>query len=189
MKRYIRSSTCDGYWYHARHGVGPGTIPRDVHLLKVIEDPENTWEDYFLLDRALTADELAEFDLREEHPPVYLQASAFAVAGPGYDYKMTYSCDGRQFAVRYNEPNRTGAMRAAIQMITPYDDAEYAWASIEGLKVTFYQGDKKLDDMHLWAYEEDEYEDIGEYVKSITDAVAKELINFNKDVDPVMVHN
>lgn len=70
MKRYIRTTRCDGYWYHARHGVGPGTIPRDCHLLDVVEDPDNSWKDYFLLDRALTAEELREFDLKEECPPV-----------------------------------------------------------------------------------------------------------------------
>lgn len=70
MRRKIYcTSECNGYWYHARHGVGPGTIPRDVHLLKVVEDPENSWKDYFLLDRALTSDELAEYDLKEKCPP------------------------------------------------------------------------------------------------------------------------
>lgn len=71
MKRYIRAYSDDrqGYWYHARHGVGPGTIPSGVKLLKVVEDPENSWKDYFLLDRALTTQELKEYDLKEKCPP------------------------------------------------------------------------------------------------------------------------
>lgn len=70
MRRKIYcTSDCNGYWYHARHGVGPGTIPKDVHLIKVVEDPENSWKDYFLLDRVLTTAELAEYDLKEECPP------------------------------------------------------------------------------------------------------------------------
>ncbi len=70
MRRKIYcTSDCKGYWYHARHGVGPGTIPRDVKLIKVVEDPENSWKDYFLLDRALTTQELSDYDLKEKCPP------------------------------------------------------------------------------------------------------------------------
>ena len=86
MKRYIKAYIDDGqgYWYHARHGVGPGTIPSDVKLLKVVEDPENSWKDYFLLDRALTTEELNEYDLKEKCPPsVNCSTSVKASTVPG----------------------------------------------------------------------------------------------------------
>ena len=70
MRRKIYStSDCKGYWYHARHGIGPGTIPNDVHLIKVVDDPENRWKDYICLDRFLTTQELRDYDLKEECPP------------------------------------------------------------------------------------------------------------------------
>lgn len=70
MRRQIYcTSGCNGYWYHARHGIGPGTIPNDVHLLKCVDDPENRWKDYICLDRFLTTQELRDYDLVEKCPP------------------------------------------------------------------------------------------------------------------------
>ena len=53
------------YWYKLRHGLGPGTLPKDVNVLKVVEDG---YKDYVLLDKMLTTDELNEFDIKEEEP-------------------------------------------------------------------------------------------------------------------------
>ena len=53
------------YWYLFKHGLGPGTMPKDCHLLKVIEDG---WKDYVLLDRMLTTDELNEYEIKEATP-------------------------------------------------------------------------------------------------------------------------
>ena len=57
------------YWYKFRHGLGPGTMPKDCHILKVIDDG---WKDYVLLDRMLTTQELNEYEIKEETPPVEL---------------------------------------------------------------------------------------------------------------------
>lgn len=60
------------YWYLTKHGLGPGMMPGDVHLLDVVEDG---WDTYILLDKMLTTDELNYFDIKEATPPAELLAS------------------------------------------------------------------------------------------------------------------
>ena len=66
-KQKITSSVDTGlhYWYKFKHGLGPGTMPSDCHLLKVVEDG---WKDYVLLDRMLTTEELNQYEIKEEEP-------------------------------------------------------------------------------------------------------------------------
>ena len=54
------------YWYLFKHGLGPGTMPKGVNVLKVIEDG---WKDYVLLDQMLTTQELNEYEIKEATPP------------------------------------------------------------------------------------------------------------------------
>jgi len=77
MKRYIKSFTTDqlkqqlgdnypkgGYLYIFKHGIGPGTIPRDVQIVKTKDLPNGytaVW-----LDRFLTTSELREYDIPSE---------------------------------------------------------------------------------------------------------------------------
>lgn len=60
------------YWYLTKHGLGPGMMPRDAHLIDVVEDGYDT---YVLLDKMLTTDELNYFDMKEKWPPEELLAS------------------------------------------------------------------------------------------------------------------
>lgn len=76
MKRYLKSSETsdfirknqmmpkDGYLYIFKHGIGPGTIPSDVSVVKVQDLPNNytaVW-----LDRWLTTSELKQYDIPSE---------------------------------------------------------------------------------------------------------------------------
>lgn len=77
MKKYIKSYTADelkaqlgdnypkgGYLYILKHGIGPGTIPRDVTVVKTKDLPN-----YYIavwLDRFLTAEELKQYDIPSE---------------------------------------------------------------------------------------------------------------------------
>lgn len=67
-KKDIKASIDTGlqYWYFTRHGLGPGMIPPDVHVLDVIDDG---WDTYVLVDKLLTTDELEYYDLKEKFPP------------------------------------------------------------------------------------------------------------------------
>lgn len=77
MKKYIKSYTADelkaqlgdnypkgGYLYILKHGIGPGTIPRDVTVVKTKDLPN--YYTAVWLDRFLTADELREYDIPSE---------------------------------------------------------------------------------------------------------------------------
>ena len=59
------------YWYLFKHGLGPGTMPKGVNVLKAMDDG---WKDYVLLDRMLTTDELNEYEIKEATPPEDLLA-------------------------------------------------------------------------------------------------------------------
>ena len=54
----------DGYMYLTKHGLGPGTLPKDVHLLKSKELPH--YMTAIWLDRFLTTDELKKLDIYPE---------------------------------------------------------------------------------------------------------------------------
>lgn len=54
----------DGYMYLTKHGLGPGTLPKDAHLLKAKDLPH--YMTAIWLDRFLTTDELKKFDIYPE---------------------------------------------------------------------------------------------------------------------------
>ena len=58
------------YWYFTTHGVGPGTVPKDLNVLEVREgqNEKGTWGDFICLDGVLNTDELDYYDLRELSP-------------------------------------------------------------------------------------------------------------------------
>ena len=77
MKKYIKSYTANelkaqlgdkypqgGYLYILKHGIGPGTIPRDVTVVKTKDLPN--YYTAVWLDRFLSADELREYDIPSE---------------------------------------------------------------------------------------------------------------------------
>lgn len=58
------------YWYFTLHGLGPGTIPKDLKVLETREGKNNkgTFGLYICLDGVLNTDELYEYDLKELVP-------------------------------------------------------------------------------------------------------------------------
>lgn len=54
----------DGYMYITKHGLGPGTLPKDAHLLKWKDLPN--YMTAIWLDRFLTTDELNQYDIYPE---------------------------------------------------------------------------------------------------------------------------
>lgn len=68
MKRVIRANYMNvpgGYRYILKHGVGPGTLPKDVNIIKYGEDRDD-WKTEVWLDRALSKDELERYDIPSE---------------------------------------------------------------------------------------------------------------------------
>ena len=58
------------YWYFTTHGIGPGTIPKDLHVLEVREgqNDKGTWGDFVCLDGILNTSELKKYDMIEKAP-------------------------------------------------------------------------------------------------------------------------
>lgn len=110
-------------------------------------------------------------------------------AATQYSDSTTISHGNKRFFVHYDPMDQFGGIYAQISEIHPYDDAEYAWAKIDGLVAYFYQNGKVIDKMHLASYEEEDWETPAEYFDDVLDSVAVELIHINKDVKPIMVHN
>lgn len=62
----IRSKTQDnGYWFFTRHGVQPGSVPKDVEILDIVDNPNGT---FVKLNRFLSTKELDYYDLVEKAP-------------------------------------------------------------------------------------------------------------------------
>lgn len=59
------------YWYFTTHGVGPGTIPKDLKVLETRDgqNQKGTWGEFFCLDGVLNTDELRTYDCIELAPP------------------------------------------------------------------------------------------------------------------------
>ena len=55
------------YWYLTSHGIGPGTIPKDLKLLDVISAGGSY--DFICLDGILNTSELNYYDVKEQFPP------------------------------------------------------------------------------------------------------------------------
>lgn len=106
-----------------------------------------------------------------------------------YDHYMSYQHGRQKFSVHYSDPNAAGDMYAQISEIHPYDDAEYAWAKIEGPQVRFIKDGKTVDKMTLPAYEEEEWESLDEFIDAQIDTIASELMQMNKNVKPRMMYN
>lgn len=62
------------YWYFTAHGTGPGTIPKDLKILQIIE---SSGGDYICLDGILNTSELTKYDMKESVPPEELIVQNF----------------------------------------------------------------------------------------------------------------
>lgn len=53
------------YWYFTTHGVMPGSVPKGLTILDIVDKPEGS---YFLTDKVLTTDALKYYDIKERAP-------------------------------------------------------------------------------------------------------------------------
>lgn len=54
------------WWYFTTHGVQPGSVPKDLHVVDTIETSNGT---YVGLDGILNTSELKKYDMKEKTPP------------------------------------------------------------------------------------------------------------------------
>ena len=68
MKKVVKANYMNvpgGYRYILKHGIGPGTLPKDVNIVKYGEDRDD-WLTEVWLDRALSKEELEKYDIPSE---------------------------------------------------------------------------------------------------------------------------
>ena len=53
------------YWYFTRHGVQPGSVPKYVNILDIVDTPEGT---YFLADGVILTNDLRNYEIQERKP-------------------------------------------------------------------------------------------------------------------------
>lgn len=58
---YMQNHQMYPQYYRTIHGIGPGTIPSDVHI---VDHYEGRYDDYVAFDRELSRDEMRQYDLR-----------------------------------------------------------------------------------------------------------------------------
>ena len=62
---YSATDDDEGYWFFTTHGVQPGSVPRDVDILDIIDTPNGSFVKF---DRFLSTKELNEYDMVEKAP-------------------------------------------------------------------------------------------------------------------------
>lgn len=115
MKRYVKSSQINRYsdvrpyedrkyWYFTTHGVGPGTIPKDLSILETREgqNEKGTWGTFICLDGVLNTSELEYYDLKELSPDSVTSAEEFDDDEWSPFHGGTYRIDGRDIKFTNN---------------------------------------------------------------------------------------
>lgn len=53
------------YWYFTRHGVMPGSVPKDINILDIVDEDGGS---YFLSDKVIDTNDLKEYEIKEKRP-------------------------------------------------------------------------------------------------------------------------
>lgn len=62
---YSSTTSSSRYWYFTRHGVQPGSVPKYVNILDIVDKPEGT---YFLADGVILTNDLRNYEIQERRP-------------------------------------------------------------------------------------------------------------------------
>lgn len=62
---YSATTSSSRYWYFTRHGVQPGSVPKYVNILDIVDTPEGS---YFLADGVILTDDLRNYEIKERKP-------------------------------------------------------------------------------------------------------------------------
>lgn len=115
-----------------------------------------------------------------------------ASATKDYTNHFTYNRSGQQFSIysKYNDDPYN--FQCQITEIHPYDDADYYWVKKDGpaSASVIYEGTgKKVGYIDVDEYDEDYYDTPEEYIDAIIDYMCVELRNYNRNINPKIVHN
>lgn len=62
---YSATTSSSRYWYFTRHGVQPGSVPKYINILDIVDTPEGS---YFLADGVILTDDLRNYEIKERKP-------------------------------------------------------------------------------------------------------------------------
>lgn len=85
-----------------------------------------------------------------------------------------------------DEPESFGCV---VDVLNPYDDADYAWAKLEYGLIKYISGDGKVVARDVVRPYDPDFEGKEEYVDDIVDELIEELEELNKDIKPVKVYD
>lgn len=184
------------FWYFTRHGVQPGSVPKYVNILDIVDTPEGT---YFLADGVILTDDLRNYEIKERKPKsAVVEASKSPnSAANKYPKYMKVSRGGQNFSVHYNLIDNSPSadahqmwleFQASVSAIKPYDDAEYAWAQIENGHIDVIKGGKVIQQYYYFDADDMDVEN-SEWCDIIIDEAIDLIAKINKDIEPRMVYN
>lgn len=184
------------FWYFTRHGVQPGSVPKYVNILDIVDTPEGS---YFLADGVISTDDLRNYEIKERKPKsAVVEASKSPnSAANKYPKYMKVSRGGQNFSVHYNLIDNSPSadahqmwleFQASVSAIKPYDDAEYAWAQIETGHINVIKGGKVIQQYYYFDADDMDVEN-SEWCDIIIDEAIDLIAKINKDIEPRMVYN
>lgn len=109
----------------------------------------------------------------------------------------TFKLGKKRFSVHYNNIDNGPAadpvcmlrqFKAQVSEIHPYDDADYAWANLSKGVVDYYRSNKHIDKSYYGTSDDMDVEN-EEWCDAVLYAVAENLADLNRDVEPLMIHN
>lgn len=193
---YSSTTSSRRYWYFTRHGVQPGSVPKYVNILDIVDTPEGS---YFLADGVISTDDLRNYEIKERKPKsavVEASKSPNSAANKYLKY-MKVSRGGQNFSVHYNLIDNSPSadahqmwleFQASVSAIKPYDDAEYAWAQIENGHINVIKGGKVIQQYYYFDADDMDVEN-SEWCDIIIDEAIDLIAKINKDIEPRMVYN
>lgn len=75
------------YWYFTRHGVMPGSVPKDINILDIVDEDGGS---YFLSDKVIDTNDLREYEIKEKRPESIESAADITAA---YDNEVEVLTD------------------------------------------------------------------------------------------------
>lgn len=119
-----------------------------------------------------------------------------------YMDSMEYTRNGTRFRVYMNDCSEDQPIcKFQIAEIHPYDDADYAYAVCDGVRIKYYRPLRKndfilnaprtqlIDQETIFDYDPDDWEDYNDYLREIIDETCVNLLGYNKNVKPIIMHD
>lgn len=140
---YSATNDGEGYWFFTTHGVQPGSVPKDVDILDIIDTPNGSFVKF---NRFLSTKELNEYDMVEKAPKSVMSSKES-------DVRLGDTVEGASNEVELDPEESMIDMNIDQYIIVDsegswdYDSDNYNWASSDGEGSDWYSDNGvRLDD-------------------------------------------